>query len=108
MSVILLLSTLLVFLTITEGIGPGDHGETLRCRCIIKEKRPIGRYIGEVKVNPASSHCRDVEIIATLKKDGKKICLNPDAPWVKKVLQKIRAVQQIQLTTDVSGHKELL
>lgn len=48
---------------ITSGIGPGDHGETLRCRCIIKEKRPIGRYIGEVKVNPASSHCRDVEIM---------------------------------------------
>lgn len=28
---------------------------------------------------------------ATLKKDGQKICLDPNAPWVKKVLERKRA-----------------
>ncbi|XP_022614222.1 interleukin-8-like isoform X1 [Seriola dumerili] len=79
---------LLVLLTIPEGISLGDPGMTRRCRCITKEKKPIGRYIGRVVVNSANSHCKDIEIIATLKKDGQQICLDPDAPWVKKVLGK--------------------
>ncbi|XP_030581121.1 C-X-C motif chemokine 2-like [Archocentrus centrarchus] len=74
---------LLVFLTVHEASGIG-----LRCRCINKEKRPIGRYIGAVEMNPASSHCKDTEIIATLKKDGQKVCLDPKAPWVKKMLER--------------------
>ncbi|XP_040001858.1 interleukin-8-like [Xiphias gladius] len=84
---------LLVFLAIPEGISQGDQGVILRCRCITKEKKPIGRYIGKVEVNPASSHCKDIEIIATLKKDGQKICLDPEAPWVKKVLARKPAEQ---------------
>ncbi|XP_040891428.1 platelet basic protein-like [Toxotes jaculatrix] len=79
---------LLVFLTIPEGMSMGDQGVILRCRCITKEKKPIGRYIGRLEVNLPTSHCNVVEIIATLKKDGKMICLDPEAPWVKKVLGK--------------------
>ncbi|XP_034715022.1 C-X-C motif chemokine 10-like [Etheostoma cragini] len=81
---------LLLFLTISEGVL-GDHGVNQRCRCISKEKRPIRRYIGKVEVHLPSSHCQDIEIIATLKKDGQKICLDPDAPWVKNVLQRKQA-----------------
>uniref|UniRef100_A0A8C4FGS4 Chemokine interleukin-8-like domain-containing protein n=2 Tax=Dicentrarchus labrax TaxID=13489 RepID=A0A8C4FGS4_DICLA len=58
------------------------------CRCITTEKKPIGRYIGQVEVNPVSSHCNNIEIIATLKSDGRKICLDPKAPWVKRVFEK--------------------
>lgn len=90
---IITIVALLVFLTIPEGISVGDHGVIQRCRCISKEKKPIGRYIGEVEVNPASSHCNNVEIIATLKRDGQKICLDPEAPWVKKVLKRKQAEQ---------------
>ncbi|XP_069553559.1 interleukin-8-like [Brachyistius frenatus] len=79
---------LLLFLNIPEGISLGEQGVTLRCQCITKEKRPMGRYIGVVEVNFASSHCKDIEIIATLKKDGQKICLDPEAPWIQKVLLK--------------------
>ncbi|XP_037530918.1 platelet basic protein-like [Nematolebias whitei] len=79
---------LLVFLTIHEASSVGDQGLNLRCRCINKENKPIGRHILLVEVNPANSHCTDIEIIATLKKDGLKVCLDPDAPWVKKVLQR--------------------
>ncbi|XP_072239397.1 interleukin-8-like [Leuresthes tenuis] len=78
---------LLLLLTIPEGSTMGDQGVIIRCRCITKEKRPIGRLIGMVEVNLPSSHCKDTEIIATLKKDEKKICLDPNAPWVKKVLK---------------------
>ncbi|XP_076584618.1 interleukin-8-like [Chaetodon auriga] len=79
---------LLVFLTIPAVISLGDQGVSLRCQCITTERKPIGRYIGQVEVNPASSHCNNVEIIATLKMDGQRICLDPNAPWVKKVLQR--------------------
>ncbi|GAA6214686.1 interleukin-8-like [Lates japonicus] len=92
MSVITIVA-LLVLLTVPEAISVGDQGVILRCRCIIKERKPIGRHIEMVEVIPASSHCVDIEIIATLKKDGQQICLDPDAPWVKKVLRKKQAEQ---------------
>lgn len=88
MSIITIVA-LLVFLAIPEGISPGGHEMTQRCRCISKESRLIRRRnIEEVEVNPASSHCNDIEIIATLKKGGQKICLHPDAPWVKRMLER--------------------
>ncbi|XP_026158148.1 interleukin-8-like [Mastacembelus armatus] len=82
---------LLLFLIIPEGISQGDQGLILRCRCITKEKKPIGRFIRKMEVFPASSHCEVTEIIATLKQDGQKICLDPDAPWIQKLLQKKKA-----------------
>ncbi|KAM3864856.1 C-X-C motif chemokine 10-like [Diretmus argenteus] len=53
----------LAFLTITEGMSLGDQGVNLHCRCISKEKQPIGRYIEKLEVNPANAHCEDVEIM---------------------------------------------
>ncbi|KAM7419171.1 hypothetical protein PAMA_016340 [Pampus argenteus] len=79
---------LLVFLTIPKGMCVGDPGVNLRCQCINLEKRPIGRHIELVDVHPPNSHCKYVEIIATIKTDGRKICLDPNAPWVKKVLNR--------------------
>uniref|UniRef100_A0A3B3C4Q3 C-X-C motif chemokine n=1 Tax=Oryzias melastigma TaxID=30732 RepID=A0A3B3C4Q3_ORYME len=61
------------------------QGMNLRCLCITKERALIGRLIGAVEVNLASSYCTEVEIIATLVKSEKKICLDPEASWVKKV-----------------------
>ncbi|XP_041837719.1 C-X-C motif chemokine 5-like isoform X2 [Melanotaenia boesemani] len=78
---------LLVIFTIPEVSSEGDPGAILRCRCLIMETRPIGRHIGMVEVSRPSSHCNHTEIIAVLKKGGKKVCLDPDAPWVKKVLK---------------------
>ncbi|XP_053193566.1 C-X-C motif chemokine 10-like [Scomber japonicus] len=91
MSVITIVA-LLVFLTIPEGMSVGEQMKP-RCKCIMLEKQPIGRLIGMLEVNPANSHCKNLEIIATLKKDGNKICLDPNAPWVKKVLDRKRAEQ---------------
>ncbi|XP_013868728.1 C-X-C motif chemokine 2 [Austrofundulus limnaeus] len=79
-------AALLVFLTIHEASSVNPR-LNLRCQCIKKEKKPIGYHISTLKVNPANSHCMDIELIATLK-NGLKVCLDPEAPWVKKVLQK--------------------
>ncbi|KAM4603792.1 interleukin-8 [Polymixia lowei] len=80
---------LLAFLGITEGISKRSLGVELRCRCIQTESRPFGRHIEKVELIPANSHCEDTEIIATLKRTGQEICLDPEAPWVKKVIAKI-------------------
>lgn len=47
----------------TSGISLGDQGVVLRCQCITKERKPIGRHIGQVEVNPVSSHCNAIEIM---------------------------------------------
>ncbi|KAM7394210.1 hypothetical protein PAMP_021023 [Pampus punctatissimus] len=79
---------LLVFLVTPKGMCVGDPGVILRCQCISLEKNPIGRHIKSVDVHPPNSHCKYVEIIATIKTKGEKICLDPNAPWVKKVLKR--------------------
>ncbi|KAA0722482.1 Interleukin-8 [Triplophysa tibetana] len=66
-------------------------GVDQRCRCIKTENRRIGKLIESVKIFPPSSHCKDTEIIATLKTSGKVHCLDPAAPWVKKVIEKMIA-----------------
>ncbi|KAM4604050.1 interleukin-8-like [Polymixia lowei] len=79
---------LLSFLTITEGMSLGDQGVNLRCRCISKEKKPMGRHVKKLEVIPANSHCEVMEIIATLRVTGFMVCLDPNVPWVKRVLKK--------------------
>ncbi|KAM8771486.1 permeability factor 2-like [Acanthopagrus latus] len=76
---------LLAFLAISEA----SLGVELHCRCIQTESKPIGRHIEKVELIPANSHCEETEIIATLKRTGQEVCLDPEAPWVKKVIQKI-------------------
>ncbi|XP_038569456.1 permeability factor 2-like [Micropterus salmoides] len=80
---------LLAFLAISEGMSLRSLGVELHCRCIQTESKPIGRHIAKVELIPANSHCEETEIIATLKKTGQEVCLDPEAPWVKKVIQKI-------------------
>uniref|UniRef100_A0A1A7ZKA2 IL-8 n=1 Tax=Nothobranchius furzeri TaxID=105023 RepID=A0A1A7ZKA2_NOTFU len=55
----------LVFLIIHEASSVADQGMNLRCRCISKEKKPIGRNIrlDMIEVNLPNSHCKDLEII---------------------------------------------
>ncbi|XP_029948927.1 platelet factor 4-like [Salarias fasciatus] len=83
---------LLSLLTIYEVVSVGDQvGD--RCRCINKETKPIGRHIAMLEVKPQNSHCPEPEIIATLKRDGQRVCLDPKAPWVRKVLERTNATQ---------------
>ncbi|XP_048852376.1 interleukin-8-like [Brienomyrus brachyistius] len=82
---------LLAALTVTEGMSMRGLGMELRCRCIQTESQRIGRLIESVEIFPPSQHCKDTEIIATLKGTGQEICLDPNAPWVKRVIERILA-----------------
>ncbi|XP_078125351.1 interleukin-8-like isoform X3 [Sander vitreus] len=80
---------LLAFLAVSEGMSLRSLGVELHCRCIQTESKPIGRHIEKVELIPANSHCDETEIIATLKKTGQEVCLDPEAPWVKRAINKI-------------------
>ncbi|KAK5899512.1 hypothetical protein CesoFtcFv8_008988 [Champsocephalus esox] len=82
---------LLAFLSASEGMSLRSLGVELHCRCIETESKRIGRHIERIELIPANSHCEDTEIIATLKKTGQEVCLDPNAPWVKKVIKHIIA-----------------
>ncbi|XP_061762681.1 interleukin-8 [Nerophis ophidion] len=83
------LVVLLVSVALSEGMTLRSLGVELHCRCIQTESKPIGRHIEKVELIPANSHCDDTEIIATLKVSGQEVCLDPHAPWVKRVIKRI-------------------
>ncbi|XP_009873103.1 PREDICTED: C-X-C motif chemokine 13, partial [Apaloderma vittatum] len=61
----------------------------LNCRCVKTTSDYISpkRY-ESIEIRPVGSTCRRTEIIIKLKASG-KVCVNPDAPWVKKLLKRI-------------------
>ncbi|NWR41265.1 IL8 protein, partial [Regulus satrapa] len=61
----------------------------LRCQCITTE--PMFKYsklIQKVTLTPSGPHCKNVEVIATLR-DGREVCLKPTAPRVKLIIKEI-------------------
>ncbi|XP_031415834.1 interleukin-8-like [Clupea harengus] len=76
-------------LVVTEGMSLRGAGVEPRCRCIGTESRRIGKLISRVELFSPNPHCKDTEIIATLKDSGEEICLDSSAPWVRKVIDKI-------------------
>ncbi|KAM6301202.1 interleukin-8-like [Aegotheles albertisi] len=61
----------------------------LNCRCVKTTSDYISskRY-ESIEIRPVGSTCRRTEIIIKLKSSG-KVCVNPDAPWVKKLLKRL-------------------
>ncbi|XP_029800591.1 C-X-C motif chemokine 10 [Suricata suricatta] len=79
----------LIFLTLsgTQGI---PLSRTPRCTCIKISDRSINpRSLEKLEVIPASQSCPRVEIIATMKKNGEKRCLNPDSKTIKNLVKAI-------------------
>ncbi|XP_043917884.1 permeability factor 2-like [Protopterus annectens] len=64
-------------------------GVDLRCKCIntVSEFIPHKR-MANIEIIPKGPHCSAVEVIATLK-SGQLTCLNPEAKWVKVIIDKI-------------------
>uniref|UniRef100_A0A673VGL9 C-X-C motif chemokine n=1 Tax=Suricata suricatta TaxID=37032 RepID=A0A673VGL9_SURSU len=63
---------------------------TPRCTCIKISDRSINpRSLEKLEVIPASQSCPRVEIIATMKKNGEKRCLNPDSKTIKNLVKAI-------------------
>ncbi|XP_043401589.1 uncharacterized protein LOC119565987 isoform X4 [Chelonia mydas] len=61
----------------------------LRCQCVQTVSAVISpKRIALVELIPEGPHCGVPEVIATTKQ-GKKICLEPSAPWVKLIVTKI-------------------
>ncbi|XP_028559942.1 growth-regulated alpha protein-like [Podarcis muralis] len=88
-------AALLVFLLLA---GSASHSQAapmtgeLRCQCIQTVSRAIPRkQIASVILLPEGPHCVVPEVIATLN-NGRKVCLDPQAPWVKLIVNKIMAM----------------
>ncbi|KAK2906626.1 hypothetical protein QQF64_019857 [Cirrhinus molitorella] len=79
------------FLTMCNGKSIRGLSVAPGCRCTETESRRIGKHLESVELFPPSPHCKETEIIGTLKISGKEICLDPAALWVKKVIDKIIA-----------------
>ncbi|XP_059524753.1 C-X-C motif chemokine 6-like isoform X2 [Myotis daubentonii] len=60
----------------------------LRCVCLTPTHRIRPQMIHHLEMVPAGPGCPNVEIIATMKK-GNKVCLDPEAHVVKKIIRKL-------------------
>ncbi|OCU00046.1 alveolar macrophage chemotactic factor [Xenopus laevis] len=89
-TVLAVLTLCLLWLTVTESMSLTRIQE-LRCLCIKTESKPIHpKHIKNIEVIPNGPHCKNVEVIITLT-NGEEVCLEPSAPWVKKIIDKILA-----------------
>ncbi|KAH0627038.1 hypothetical protein JD844_002404 [Phrynosoma platyrhinos] len=87
------IATLLAFFLasaiLTEGASLSRIGSELRCQCISTHTKFIHpRNIKDVKLTQSGPHCKNVEVIATLN-DGREVCLEPTAHWVKGSSQRV-------------------
>ncbi|XP_020043327.1 C-X-C motif chemokine 10 [Castor canadensis] len=86
-SAILICCLIFLTLSVTEGM---PLSRTIRCTCIEISNQPVNpRSIEKLEIIPASQSCTRVEIIAIMKKNGKKRCLNPESKAIKNVLKAI-------------------
>ncbi|XP_043428417.1 growth-regulated protein homolog gamma-like [Prionailurus bengalensis] len=60
----------------------------LRCQCLQTVQGIHPKNIQSVKVTQSGPHCAHTEVIATLK-NGHEACLNPEAPMVKRIIEKM-------------------
>ncbi|XP_067592359.1 growth-regulated alpha protein-like [Pseudorca crassidens] len=60
----------------------------LRCQCLQTVQGIHLKNIQSVKMTPPGPHCGQTEVVATLKA-GQEVCLNPEAPMVKKIINKM-------------------
>uniref|UniRef100_A0A7N9CSR1 C-X-C motif chemokine n=1 Tax=Macaca fascicularis TaxID=9541 RepID=A0A7N9CSR1_MACFA len=60
----------------------------LRCQCLQTLQGIHPKNIRSVNVKFPGPHCAQTEVITALK-NGQKVCLNPTAPMVQKIIQKM-------------------
>ncbi|XP_008495659.2 alveolar macrophage chemotactic factor [Calypte anna] len=66
----------------------------LSCRCVKTTSDYISpKKYESLEIRPVGSSCRRTEIIIKLKPSG-KVCVDPDAPWVKKLLKRIASTKK--------------
>ncbi|NXM63384.1 IL8 protein, partial [Illadopsis cleaveri] len=61
------------------------------CQCISTHSKFIPpKAIQDVRLSQRGPHCKNVEIIATLK-DGREVCVEPTAPWIQLTVKALLA-----------------
>ncbi|XP_069710935.1 C-X-C motif chemokine 2-like [Phaenicophaeus curvirostris] len=90
---LLLLLLVMIMFHSTHGAILEVNGN-LNCRCVKTTSDYISpkRY-ESLEIRPVGSTCRRTEIIIKIKTSG-KVCVNPDAPWVKKLLKRIASTKK--------------
>lgn len=83
----LLCAALLLLLAISRQ-ATGAPVNELRCQCLQTVAGIHLKNIQSLKVTPPGPHCTQTEVIATLK-SGREACLDPEAPLVQKIVQKM-------------------
>ncbi|KAM9464839.1 C-X-C motif chemokine 11-1-like [Salvelinus alpinus] len=74
--------------------GQVGHSKA-RCLCLngmVNHVKPL--LIEKLEVYPSSHSCRNIELIVTLNNGEGKKCLNPEAPFAKKTIEKIMKKQR--------------
>ncbi|NXA22874.1 IL8 protein, partial [Ibidorhyncha struthersii] len=90
------LVAILALFLISAAVSQGKRtlarmGTELRCQCVATHSRFIPpKSIQDVKLTQSGPHCKNVEVIATLK-DGREVCLEPTASWVQLIVKAILA-----------------
>ncbi|NWR22644.1 IL8 protein, partial [Emberiza fucata] len=83
------LTLLLISALGTQGEAVPHSAIKLRCQCISTHSKFIHpKFIQNVNLTPSGPHCKNVEVIATLR-NGREVCLEPSAPWVKLIIKVI-------------------
>ncbi|XP_050645916.1 C-X-C motif chemokine 5-like [Macaca thibetana thibetana] len=89
------LCTLLALLLLLTPPGPLSPGVSvaaalreLRCSCLQTTQGVQPQMISNLQVFAIGPQCSEVEVVASLK-NGTEVCLDPQAPFLKKVIQKI-------------------
>lgn len=65
------------------------ESQELRCQCIQTYSDFVPpKFFTNIRLIPEGAYCSRKEIIVTLK-DGRLVCLDPEAEWVKTIIKKI-------------------
>ncbi|KAF4795598.1 hypothetical protein TURU_091655 [Turdus rufiventris] len=105
-SVAVALVLYLVSMAGSEGRALARMGTELRCQCIATHSRFIPpKSIQDVKLTQSGPHCKNVEVIATLK-DGREVCLEPTATWVQLIVKAILARSHFLQVCKQTGESE--
>ncbi|XP_056407859.1 interleukin-8-like [Hyla sarda] len=92
MNILPFLAVCLTFIVLSEGMSLKRAGE-LRCQCVKLERTPIPlKQILNFEIIPKGPHCKNLEVIATVKtgkETSQDVCLDPTAPWVKRIIDRI-------------------
>nr|XP_011732159.2 platelet factor 4-like [Macaca nemestrina] len=77
--------------SLTPSLFPSAEAEEdgdLQCLCVKTTSQVRPRHITSLEVIKAGPHCPTAQLIATLK-NGRKICLDLQAPLYKKIVKKL-------------------